>query len=59
MNVNEYRKRHPRCRTCEHALTGSYCWYCRAKNTRHRGELGNTTFKGILCPLYAPKEEKE
>ena len=59
MNVNDYRKRHPRCRTCEHAQLGSYRWYCRAKNTQHRGDLGTTTFKGILCPLYAPKEEKE
>ena len=58
MDVNEYRRRNPRCRTCKHTAEAYYEWQCTAKNTRHRGHLGDTNLKGILCALYQPKEDK-
>lgn len=60
MDVNEYRRRNPRCRTCQHAKEGCYEWWCAAKRIYHRGQwLQRTKLKGILCGMYIPKEEKE
>lgn len=53
--VNTYREKHRRCKTCIHATSGSYSWFCKAKNTGYIGELNKTKFKGFLCEIYSPK----
>jgi hypothetical protein len=53
--VNTYREKHSRCKTCIHASTGSYLWFCKAKNTLHKGDLRKTKIKGVLCEIYLPK----
>lgn len=64
MDVNEYRRRNPRCRTCQHArvVKGSLSYYdgwtCDVKNTFHHGRLEETKWDGILCGMYLPKEER-
>lgn len=63
MDVNEYRRRTPRCRTCQHAKEewlngyGDLAWRCEAKNVRHRGNLASTKLYGCLCGLYKAKED--
>jgi SH3-like domain-containing protein len=59
MTPNDYRKRNPRCRTCQHAKAGCYEWFCKAKAQRHEGWLNKTRLRGMLCPLYIPKEYEE
>ena len=63
MDVNEYRRRNPRCRTCQHArdVSGMYCYnhfLCVAKNRLFNGKLAEAKLRGIFCGLYTPKEEK-
>lgn len=62
MDVNEYRRRTPRCRTCQHArdVSGMYCYdhfLCTAKNQLFNGKLAKAGVRGILCGLYKAKED--
>lgn len=56
MTVNEYRKKHKRCRTCVHAFSGNVSWYCKAKNARSIRSLEYEGVKGMFCRLYKAKE---
>ena len=59
MGVIEYRILHPRCRTCQHAKDFGLFWdfwTCKVKNTRHKGQLGKTLYRGMFCPVYLAKE---
>lgn len=59
MRVNEYRKTHPRCRTCYFAHEPSYGngWVCIAKNKKFPYEhLRDTKLRGCLCGLYQSVE---
>lgn len=53
--VDKYRKQHKRCKTCVHASNGSCSWYCKAKQSRHFGDLYDTKIAGAFCKLYTPK----
>lgn len=54
--INQYRKKHRRCRTCKHSqrLVGSSepLWRCNAKNKGHWGIVTQTQIKGCFCKLY-------
>lgn len=56
MTVNEYRKKHKRCRTCAHAFPSNAGWYCKAKNTRSIHSLEYEELKGMFCRVYEAKE---
>jgi hypothetical protein len=59
MSVIEYRQKHHRCRTCQHAKDCGIVfdfWMCLAKNTRHKGQLTETKLKGMLCSAYQAKD---
>ena len=55
-DVNKYRKKYHRCKTCIHASNspGRYRWYCKAKQSQHTGDLYDTKIAGALCKIYAP-----
>lgn len=55
MTVNEYRKKHKRCRTCNHL---AYCfnWYCKVKEKTFTGNPKTSSTKGMFCRVYEPKE---
>lgn len=55
MTVNEYRKKHKRCRTCKH-LKHLFCWYCSAKEKTFSGNPKSSSVKGMFCRVYEPKE---
>lgn len=61
MDVNEYRRRTPRCRTCQHVKPdiSHYArgWVCTAKNKFHPGAVDCENLRGILCGLYKAKED--
>ena len=60
MTVNEYRKKHKRCRTCvygEVRLGGEF--YCRAKRQMIKGGLHQTKIKGMFCKVYKAREEEK
>lgn len=59
MTINEYRKNHKRCRTCEYAYYNNTSWYCRAKMKRYHGVLSYSNMQGCFCKLYKPTKEKE
>lgn len=56
ITVDEYRKKHKRCRTCKYADHHNRGWSCTAKGTEHYGYPGDTVIKGCFCKLYIPKE---
>lgn len=59
LDAIEYRKRHPRCRTCQHTKDCGLMWdfwVCLAKNQKHKGKLNETKFKGMFCSAYLAKE---
>ena len=61
MTVNEYRKKHKRCRTCKYANIGSRNFlhdYCEAKNIQFEEPISSTFLRGCFCKLYEPKEYK-
>ena len=55
MTVNEYRKKHKRCRTCKY-LDHCFCWYCKAKEKIFSGNPRASSTKGMFCRVYKPKE---
>lgn len=62
MTVNEYRRKHRRCRTClfsyqnnYSSFYGSHTWYCKAKAQIYEGQVAREKLKGCLCDLYEPK----
>lgn len=62
MTVNEYRKKHKRCRTCKHARIGGFATqhdYCVAKGFRFDDPASTTVLRGCFCKLYEPKEYKD
>lgn len=57
MTVNEYRKKHRRCRTCKHAYSYFSGWVCKAKNKRGYYSLVESEgLKGMFCRVYEAKE---
>ena len=56
MTVEQYRKKHKRCRTCIYAYEpmGLYA-RCKAKNTVLGACLEYCGFRGMFCKLYQPK----
>ncbi len=54
--INEYRKKHKRCKTCVFASQSHWGWYCLAKGTRYDGNVDNTRLSGCFCRLYKAKE---
>jgi hypothetical protein len=59
MTVEEYRKKHKRCKTCKHLYSGFALDRCKAKNFTFLNSVDYTIFKGCFCKLYEPKEYKE
>ena len=58
MTVDEYRKKHKRCKTCVYAeIKFSYCWRCKAKCKSFDSDLERTILKGKFCKLYKAREE--
>jgi len=55
MTVEEYRKKHKRCRTCKY-LKHCFCWYCNAKEKIFNGNPKQSSIKGMFCRVYEPKE---
>lgn len=55
--VEEYRKKHKRCRTCVYAvdLVGLNA-ICKAKNLNLGSSLVYCGSRGMFCKLYQPKE---
>lgn len=63
-NVNKYRRKHKRCRTCKYSYTynnsNGVNWECRAKNFRiNFYDIKQSTCEGMFCKLYEPKEFEE
>lgn len=58
MTVEQYRKKHRRCRTCVFANPrwSYWDWCCEAKNIVHNGKPYHGKRKGMFCRLYQPKE---
>ena len=54
MTIEEYRKKHKRCKTCEWAGQSNVTWRCIAKGTVYVGRVGETGLKGCFCKLYQP-----
>ena len=56
MTVEEYRKKHKRCRTCIYAYEpmGLYA-RCKAKNIILNCALKYTKVRGMFCKVYQPK----
>ena len=59
ISVNEYRRKHKRCKTCEYASEGNVGWYCLAKGSYEFGRPSSYILKGCCCKLYKAKEFKE
>lgn len=59
--VNEYRKKHKRCRTCKHVSLQMFSTYdrCEAKGFRFQHSAADTVLRGCFCKLYEPKEYKD
>lgn len=62
-NVNKYRRKHKRCRTCKYSHNyrnyRNYC-ACTVKNSiLDYCDVELLTTKGMFCKLYEPKEFKE
>lgn len=56
-NVNKFRKKHRRCRTCSFAKDTMSGFYCIAKEKRRYGKrLDRTRVAGIFCSLYRRKD---
>ena len=58
MTVDEYRKKHKRCKTCMYAIQNNYGWYCSAKGDSYEEKLGWSGLKGCFCKLYYAKGER-
>lgn len=56
MTVEEYRKKHRRCRHCEYVRQRMFAWDCCAKGKSRAGRVGDTLIAGMLCKIYMPKE---
>ena len=61
--IDEYRKRHKRCKTCIYAFQQTddrrpECWWCDAKSIRHIGSVGESGLRGCFCRLYKAREFK-
>ena len=52
MTVDEYRKKHKRCKTCKYATEKIHGWVCVAKGTYVDGNVGDYYFRGCFCKLY-------
>lgn len=60
MTINEYRRKHKRCRTCKHVGCqpfGSFD-HCMAKGFQFTEPVSMTVLRGCFCKLYEPKEYK-
>lgn len=54
--VEEYRKKHKRCRTCEYAYQPlGLNARCRAKNIVLSTTLSDCGSRGMFCKVYRPK----
>ena len=56
ITINEYRKKHKRCKTCEYVSRNNYGWYCLAKGDFYAGSPNDCVLKGCFCELYKAKE---
>ena len=57
MTVDEYRKKHKRCKTCAFAYQKHlHSWVCTAKGTEIDGRVGDYYFRGCFCRLYKARE---
>lgn len=55
--VNEFRKKHCRCRTCTFAKDSMSGFYCIAKGKRHYGkDLDSAKVAGMFCSIYRRKD---
>lgn len=52
MDVNKYREKHKRCKTCEYAIQDGATWRCRAKGKGYYGHLWESGLRGCFCKLY-------
>lgn len=61
MTVNEYRKKHKRCRTCKHVSRKMFEEHdlCEAKGFRFDYSVSTYSLRGCFCKLYEPKEYKD
>jgi hypothetical protein len=57
--VEEYRKKHKRCRTCAHANESWGVAICKAKNIPLGYSLRYCGTKGMFCKLYQAKAVSE
>lgn len=58
ITVDEYRKRHKRCKTCAYVSQNNIGWHCLAKGDYYIGSASNRSLKGCFCKLYKAKEFK-
>lgn len=59
MTVNEYRKKHKRCRTCKYLQEGFGIDSCKAKGYRFSGHMKDSMLRGCFCKLYEPREYED
>ena len=57
--VNEYRKKHKRCRTCKHFENGYGVDQCNAKCIIFTIPVNFIFPSGCFCKIYEPKEYKD
>lgn len=55
MTVEEYRRKHKRCKTCVYARQEISSWICGAKGTLVEGKIGWYPLRGCFCKLYRAK----
>ena len=56
MTVEEYRKKHKRCKTCIYAYdTPGLFAICKAKNITLADSLKYCGLRGMFCKVYQPK----
>ena len=59
MTVDEYRKKHKRCKTCVYANQKIGNWVCIAKGTCVEGDVGDYYFRGCFCKLYEARRLRQ
>ena len=61
MTVNEYRKKHKRCRMCKHLSVGTCYDKCLAKRIEFRETTNRGLYRlcGCFCKIYEPREYKD
>ena len=56
ISVDEYRRKHKRCKTCVFASQSNVSWYCCAKCSSYVGRVSDYKLKGCCCKLYKAEE---